>query len=65
MSAVTNDVALKKRKPGKKRRKGVAALRSIRRALARRKLEEMREDKLLSEQIYDVFADEDEGISSG
>ncbi|MGB5304875.1 MAG: hypothetical protein WBN51_03000 [Gammaproteobacteria bacterium] len=65
MSVVTQDVALNKRKPRKKRRKGVAALRAMRRALARRKLEEMRDDKLLSEQIYDVFADEDEGMSSG
>ena len=65
MSAVTHDVALKKRKSGKKRRKGVAAMRALRRALARRKLEEMREDKMLSEQIYDVFADEDDGTSSG
>ena len=58
MSAVTHDVILK-RKPGKKRRKGMATLRKIRRALARKKLEEMHEDELLQEQIYDVFADED------
>jgi len=56
MSAVTHDVIVK-RKPGKKRRKGIAALRKIRNALARRKLEEMREEELLKEQIYDVFAD--------
>jgi hypothetical protein len=35
----------------------MAALRKIRNALARRKLEEMREEELLKEQIYDVFAD--------
>lgn len=59
MSAVTHDVVLK-RKPGKKRRKGMAALRKLRRAMARKKLEEMQEDELLKEQIYDVFADEDD-----
>ena len=58
MSVVTHDAVLK-RKPGKKRRKGMAAMRKIRRALARKKLEEMHEDELLQEQIYDVFADED------
>lgn len=57
MSAVTHDVALK-RKSGKKRRKGMAALRKLRRAMARKKLEEMQDDQLLKEQIYDVFADE-------
>jgi hypothetical protein len=60
MSAVTEDVVLK-RKPRKKRAKGVAALRKIRRALARKKLEEMREEEILKENIYDVFADEDDG----
>jgi hypothetical protein len=59
MSAVTEDVILKK-KPRKKRAKGMAALRKIRRALARKKLEEMREEKILQENIYDVFADEDD-----
>jgi hypothetical protein len=59
MSAVTEDVVLK-RKPRKKRAKGMAALRKIRRALARKKLEEMREEKILQENIYDVFADEDD-----
>jgi|COG998Drversion2_1049125.scaffolds.fasta_scaffold1636864_1 hypothetical protein len=59
MSAVTEDVVLKK-KPRKKRAKGMAALRKIRRALARKKLEEMREEKILQENIYDVFADEDD-----
>ena len=56
MSAVTPDVIVD-HKPGKKRRKGLAALRKIRNALARRKLEEMREEELLKEQIYDVFAE--------
>jgi len=60
MSAVTEDVVLK-RKPRKKRAKGMAALRKIRRALARKKLEEMREEEILKENIYDVFADEDDG----
>ena len=60
MSAVTEDVVLKK-KPRKKRAKGMAALRKIRRALARKKLEEMREEEILKENIYDVFADEDDG----
>lgn len=60
MSAVTEDI-IPKRKPRKKRGKGVAALRKIRRALARKKLEEMREEQELKENIYDVFADEDDG----
>ncbi|MGD2138269.1 MAG: hypothetical protein PVF08_08435 [Gammaproteobacteria bacterium] len=57
MSVVTHDVALK-RKPRKKRGKGEAALRTLRRAMARRKLEQMREDEMLHEQIYDVFEEE-------
>jgi len=57
MSAVTHDVVLK-RKPRKKRRKGEAALRSLRRALARRQLEQMRDDEILNQQIYDVFEDD-------
>jgi hypothetical protein len=57
MSAVTHDV-ISKRKPRKKRRKGEAALRSLRRALARRKLEQMRDEEILHEQIYDVFEDD-------
>ena len=57
MSAVTHDVILK-RKPRKKRRKGEAALRSLRRALARRQLEQMRDDEILNQQIYDVFEDD-------
>lgn len=59
MSAVTHDVVLKS-KSGKKRRKSVSALRKIRNALARRKLEEMHDEELLQEQIYDVFADSDD-----
>lgn len=59
MSVVTHDSALK-RKPRKKRRKGAAALRKLRRALARKKLEEMQDEALLREQLYDVFADEEE-----
>jgi len=57
MSVVTHDVILK-RKPRKKRSKGEAAMRTLRRALARRKLEQMREDEILHEQIYDVFEEE-------
>jgi ribosomal protein L10 len=60
MSAVTHDVVIKS-KSRKKRRKSVSALRKIRNALARRKLEEMHEEELLQEQIYDVFADTNDG----
>jgi hypothetical protein len=60
MSAVTEDV-IPKRKPRKKRGKGIAALRKIRRALARKKLEEMHEEQVLKENIYDVFAEDDDG----
>lgn len=56
MSAVTHDVVLKP-KADKKRKKGTAALRALRRALARRKLEQIRDEELLQEQIYDVFED--------
>ena len=56
MSAVTHDV-IEKARTGKKRRKSLSALRKIRNALARRKLEEMHEEELLQEQIYDVFAE--------
>ncbi|MGB5439339.1 MAG: hypothetical protein WBN57_09110 [Gammaproteobacteria bacterium] len=59
MSAVTHDVILKPRK-SKKRGKGNKGLRALRRALARRKLEQMRDDQLLQEQIYDVFEDSGE-----
>lgn len=58
MSVVTHDVILKD-KPRRKRRKGIAALRKLRRALARKKLEEIQEDQRLKEQLYDVFADEE------
>ena len=56
MSAVIHDAVLKP-KAEKKRNKGSKALRALRRALARRKLEQMRDEKLLEEQIYDVFED--------
>jgi hypothetical protein len=59
MSAVTHDVVVK-RSRGKKRRKSMRALRKIRAAMARRKLEEMHEEEILKEQIYDVFADPEE-----
>jgi hypothetical protein len=36
----------------------MAALKALRKALARRKLEIMQEDAMLKEQLYDVFADE-------
>ncbi len=61
MSAVTPDVVFKS-KPAKKRRKSMATIRKLRNALARKKLEEMHEEEILQEQIYDVFADvEDSG----
>ena len=56
MSAVIHDV-VPKQKATKKRTKGNKALRAIRRAMARRKLEQMRDEELLKEQIYDVFED--------
>jgi hypothetical protein len=63
MSVATHDVILK-RKPRKKRGKGMAALRKLRQALARKKVEEMHEEQVLKENIYDVFADEgDDAIS--
>lgn len=64
MSVATHDTALGKRKGGKGgkggkgRRKGLASLKALRRALARRRLEEMREEEVLKAQIYDVLADE-------
>jgi hypothetical protein len=58
MSAVTQDVVPKRKRRGKKRSKGMAALKALRKALARRKLEIMQEDAILKEQLYDVFADE-------
>ena len=59
MSAVIHDVILKPKKSSK-RSKGSKGLRALRRALARRKLEQMRDDQLLQEQIYDVFEDSGE-----
>ena len=64
MAVVTQDEVLTG-KPKKKRRKGMAALRKLRRAVARRKLELMRDDNLLKEQLYDVFADEDDPTGGG
>jgi hypothetical protein len=58
MSAVTQDVVPKRKRGRKKRRKGMAALKALRKALARRKLEMMQEEAILKEQLYDVFADE-------
>ncbi|MGB5473023.1 MAG: hypothetical protein WBQ78_06070 [Gammaproteobacteria bacterium] len=58
MSAVTQDVVPKQNRGRKKRRKGMAALKALRKALARRKLEIMKEDAALKEHLYDVFADE-------
>jgi hypothetical protein len=59
MAVVTQDDLLTSRPRKKKgRKKGMAALRKMKRALARRELEIMREDEELKEQIYDVFADE-------
>jgi hypothetical protein len=60
MSVATHDSVLGKRKSGKGkgRRKGVASLKALRRALARRRLEEMREEEDLKAEIYDVLADE-------
>ena len=66
MAVVTQDDLLKK-KPRKKRgrKKGMAALKKLRRALARRELEIMREDEELKEQLYDVFADEEDVPGTG
>jgi hypothetical protein len=58
MSAITGDVTGSKKPTRKKRRKGMASLKALRAAMARRKLEVMQEDALLKEQLYDVFADE-------
>ena len=58
MSAVTQEVVPKRKRGRKKRSKGMAALKALRKALARRKLEIMQEDALLKEHLYDVFADE-------
>jgi hypothetical protein len=59
MSVVTEDV-IQRRRPRKMRGKGMAALRKIRQALARKKLEEMHEEQVLKENIYDVFANGDD-----
>lgn len=58
MSVTTHDTVLKKGKSRRGRRKGLSALKKLKRAMARKKLEEMRDDELLKEQIYDVLADE-------
>jgi hypothetical protein len=58
MSTVTHDVIGKKKPGRKKRRKGMASLKAMRSAIARRKLELMQEDARLQEDLYDVFADE-------
>ena len=60
MAVVTQDDLLTKKPRKRGRKKGMAALRKMKRALARRELEMMREDEELKEQIYDVFADEDD-----
>jgi hypothetical protein len=60
MAVVTEDDLLDGKPKKRKRRKGMAALKKLRRAVARRKLESMRDDELLKEQIYDVFADEED-----
>jgi hypothetical protein len=46
------------RKSGRARRKGEAALKALRKAIARRKLEQYREAKVLRDNLYDVFSDE-------
>jgi len=56
MSVTTHDAVIG-RGPRRGQRKGTAQLSRLREALARRKLEEMREQRLLEENIYDVFAD--------
>ncbi len=58
MGVAIHDEVLKKTKSRRGRRKGVAALRKLRQALARRKLEEMRDEAMLQEQIYDVLTDD-------
>ncbi len=59
MSAVTHEVVPKRKNGRKKRRKGLAAMKALRKALARRKLEMMQEDAWLQEQLYDVFEAEE------
>ena len=65
MAVVTEDDLLDGKPKKRKRRKGMAALKKLRQAVARRKLEMMRDDELLKEQIYDVFADEDDVTGTG
>ena len=65
MAVVTQDDVLKKKPRKRGRKKGVAALKKLRRALARRELEIMREDEELKEQLYDVFADEEDVPGAG
>jgi len=60
MAVVTQDDLLTKKPRKRGRKKGMATLRKMKRALARRELEMMREDEQLKEQLYDVFADEDD-----
>ncbi len=57
MAVTTHDTVFKT-KPRRGRSKGMAAIRKLRQALARRRLEEMREERELQENIYDVFADD-------
>lgn len=57
MAVTTHDTVFQI-KPRRRRSKGMAAIRKLRRALARRRLEEMQEEKVLQENIYDVFADD-------
>lgn len=57
MAVTTHDTVFQTR-PRRGRSKGMAAIRKLRRALARRRLEEIREDKDLQENIYDVLADD-------
>jgi hypothetical protein len=58
MSAVTFDAIPGNRRGKKKRRKGMAALKALRAAIARHKVEVMQEDIWLQEQLFDVFSDE-------
>ena len=60
MAVVTQDDLLTKKPRKRGRKKGMAALKKMKRALARRELEMMREDEQLKEDLFDVFADEDD-----
>jgi hypothetical protein len=62
MSTVTHDVLPRKKRGRKKRGKGMAALKALRAALARRQLEVMQEDAWLQEQLFDVFSDEQPAV---